>query len=372
MKQIVLAVLAFVMAFGQTAYGQDSSLPVLKIGVREYAGCVEVLGNNRYSGYEWELFNAVWREAGYPGIEVTVYESLGETLAAVENGEVDVAFSGTTITAKREAKLDAITSLEDAGYSMAVAGGYTGGSWKDTVAFYTGEGSVHYFKYLGLVVLLGAVLYFLDWRMLSRRQREQELEEGTSHITNFVQACVLAMNKITTIGTGDITMRRKVTQVAAILILVPMGLAFFGEFFSDLTSYKTERRIEASITDVSDLAGKQVATKAGTASIDVIKDYNGIPKPVRIENGGLEKCIMMVREREVSAALHDHTELVSLVAEMGVDDIVVVGPIRQQQYGFFLRERSPFEEPLRQATIRLQQEGLQDKLKTKYFGGGDS
>ena len=122
---------------------------------------------DRWDGISVELWEQVAKKAGYE-YRLRPYGSVGEMLAAVEQGQADVAIGAVSVTADRERRLDFTQPMFRGGLGIATRSEASG--WITTLR------SVFSWKFLSAVLALVLVLLLvglLIWLLERRKNPEQ-------------------------------------------------------------------------------------------------------------------------------------------------------------------------------------------------------
>lgn len=127
------------------------------------------------------------------------------------------------------------------------------------------------------------------------------------------------------------------------------------------------REGEANIKSVEDLAGKVVAVKTSTSSVDFMKEF-GKAKELKLfpNNDGMFFELM---SGGADAVIFDLPVVQEFAMTAGKGKVKTVGPIYQgQSYGIGFPKGSPLVTKVNEALKTLKADGTYDKLYMKWFG----
>ena len=119
------------------------------------------------------------------------------------------------------------------------------------------------------------------------------------------------------------------------------------------------------ITSSTDLKGKVVAVKLGTATVDYVKTL-GVKKIVKFPN--IDQAYLEVITGGADAAMHDTPNVLYYIKTVGKGKVKAVGPdVKSAQYGIAFPQGSPLREKVNIALLELMEDGSYAVLYRKWF-----
>lgn len=122
-----------------------------------------------------------------------------------------------------------------------------------------------------------------------------------------------------------------------------------------------------SITKFSDLVGKKVGLKQGTAAATFMK---GKYKADYVEFPNIDNAYLDLQAGNLDAVVHDSPNVLYYVKTAGDGKIKAVGEndsILPQQYGFAMQKNSPLTPEVNAALKALRADGTYNKIYVKWF-----
>ncbi len=285
------------------------------------------------------------------------YNSIPEVLEAVESGEVDIGFSGITITADRERRVDFSQPFFDSGLMIAVRSqpgsqiAYISGLLLKVVVFSLAV------LFIGLTVVAHII-----W-LLERDDTDQR-SFSTIYRHGIIDAYWWALVTMTTVGYGDKCPKMVSGRIIASLWMI-IGIIWFAGFTATLSSALTVNRIRhGDVRDISDLEGKKIAVIPGTTSEELVRYHN-----VEIVAAtSFDDLIKSLKNDEAEAIIYDAPAL--MYAARIDPAIKVVGKMfDEQQYGVVFPENGheKLKEVFNIAILEMKKNGELRKIHAKWF-----
>lgn len=285
------------------------------------------------------------------------YESVPEVLAAVESEECHMAFSGITITADREKRVDFSQPFFDSGLSIAVrtesASGLTG-------------------LYIIVLKVIGysAILFFIALTVIAHIiwfiEKNDNDPKGfpTNYSKGISDAYWWSVVTMTTVGYGDKCPKKVSGRIIASIWMI-IGIIWFAGFTATLSSALTVEKIEhGKIKSLSDLNNKHVSVIRGTTSEDFLRLYD--VKMLLADN--LDDLIGNLKNQNSDAVVYDAPALMYI--SKNDPSIKVVGEMfDKQRYGVVFPQNgdSYYKEIFNIAIIDMQKTGEYQKIYDKWF-----
>ncbi len=190
------------------------------------------------------------------------------------------------------------------------------------------------------------------------------------YFPGIFQAIYFATVTSSTVGFGDITAKKWLGRLS-VLLLILTGIAFFCNFTALLSSDYTTEKIALSISGPEDLAGKVVATKQGTTSIETLNALGAKVVTYETIEEAYNKLLFpgIDENPKLTAVVFDAPSIIHFSRGKGAGKVTVVGDtFDKQYYGFALPQGSEHREEINRAILELRANGTYDKLLRKWFG----
>ena len=334
---------------------QQTSRPTLRVAVWPVAPFIVSEGDGQYSGFSIDLLGDIADAVGFDVAYVPV-DSVGAQLEAVRTGQADLAISAISITSAREKFIDYSGSMFESGIQVMVANS-------------TGELSPLTFLrnifsptvlFVFMLMVVGTILTgVFVWAWERRHGNDHFTNEGAHGIFDGIWWATVTLF---TIGYGDKVPHKVLSRIVTMAWMF-VGVMMVAIVTAQVTSSVTVERLEASISSVSDLAGKDVITYPGTTSWDYLLGHGVDPRPV----DSIDDAYRQVRSGEADAFVFDASIIQWLVANRS--GVKAAGPIIQpENYGIVFPQGSSWIEPVNQSLLRLRENGQYERLKKSYFG----
>jgi ABC-type amino acid transport substrate-binding protein len=346
---------------------------VVRVGTHEVPPFV-VRDAGNYSGFEHDLREAVadslnWR------LEYVYYESSADLRGATKRREVDMGSAAITKTSEREASgLDLSHSLIHTGFSVLVF------LDEGTKSFWDHMAEIVQFRNLRafgkalvssalteivlailLIIIVGGHLLF--WF--------QPKEIDTDIPDKWPAGALAAMYYLATIViSGEVLLGAKSFATRTIVILsMVIGVVVVSNFIAILAADYTLAELEHAISRPADLRGKDVATKAGTTSEDLLR-FMGARVHVRDEDGkeitSISETYPMLEDGRAEAVLYDSPALLYKAKED--PRFTVTLTFGSQDFGLAFPEGSELVGLVNRALLRMKESGDYRRIYEEWFG----
>ncbi|MFO7577720.1 MAG: glutamine ABC transporter substrate-binding protein GlnH [Pelovirga sp.] len=127
--------------------------------------------------------------------------------------------------------------------------------------------------------------------------------------------------------------------------------------------------VQTGNTDIKgpeDLAGKVVAVKLGTATVEYVESLNPA-KVVKFPN--IDQAYLEVVTGGADAAMHDTPNVLYYIKTAGNGRVKAVGAdVKAAQYGIAFPLGSPLRKPVNVALLEMMEDGTYAELYRKWFG----
>lgn len=310
-----------------------------------------------FSGFSIELWDSIAAEIGadYRLIEVA---SVGDQLAAVQDGDADVAVAGITITEQREEDVDFTYPYFDSGLQIMVKEENTSPIINALNAVLAPE----MLQFLAVSILLVLLIAHAVWWF----ERRKNPHFPRSYGRGITQA--LWWSAVTALGYDDQPLR---SVLGRLLSLLWMFAAIFiiASLTASLSAAATVRQLQSDIRGLSDLPGRRVATVAGTSSASYLQSH-GI---AYTGAATFDDAVALLLDGRADAVVYDSPVLRDYIKTSSRGDLGLVGGIfAPERYGIALPTGSPYRETINRAILKLQEDGTYQRLYDRWFSVADN
>ena len=128
------------------------------------------------------------------------------------------------------------------------------------------------------------------------------------------------------------------------------------------------RKENTDITGINDLAGKVIALKEGTSSVDYVTEHITNAKRV-VTFPNIENAYLEVERGAADAVVYDSPNILYYLTTNTNSDCKAVGDLFDAaQYGIILQKGSPYTEYINKALAEFKSDGTYDRIYAKWFG----
>ena len=317
--------------------------------------------DGRLTGFSIELWEAI---AARLGLETTyrLLPDIRALLEAVEKGEGDLAIAAISITAEREARMDFSHPYFESGLQIMTL-------TAEVSAFERAKGALRSLLATStfrtaLFSLFVLLLIFAHVIWLVERGRNPDFSK--SYPRGLWDAIYWAIVTVTTVGYGDKTPKSSVGRAVA-LVLIFFGYLIFAWFTATVASSLTVLQLEEKVSGPADLAGKRVATVAGSTAEAFLRH---LPQVHLLTYPLIEDAYEALLAGQADAIVYDFPSLSYYAEHEGRGLVRLVGPVfKREPYGIAFPEGSPLRERVNRVVLELKESGLYDRIYAKWFGG---
>jgi ABC-type amino acid transport substrate-binding protein len=331
--------------------------PVLKVGISPFSPFV-VLAPTGPTGMSIDMWQAIARQIDRK-FEYVACKGVGDKLQRLEQGSIDVAIGGITITEEREELLDFTHPVYKTGLDILIPKMNNPTLLGLISSLFEGQ-KIYFF---GALIILMVVAGHIIW-LVERSSKKRATSFHQRYIPGVFEGMYWALITASTIGYGDKVPQRWVGRIlAAIIILIFLPL--FGFFVAQLSSDLTMQSLRGNIAGPQDLRGRRVAVVDGTTSYQYMKK---IPADINVFER-VKDAFDALRQDEVDAVVYDAPILLYYAMGEGKGKVAVVGKIFEpQNYGIAVTQGSPLREKINRAILNLIESGELEGINRNWFG----
>ena len=339
MRGVAFALLVGALLAGQsTVFAQDT---VLRVVAAPLEPCVFGQGEAGFAIDLWDAF-AERLDTDYVLETLPVRNALDK----VSRRDADVAIGCISVLAQREQNLD---------FTHPIAqGGLLPVSRIDSsvVPRFSARSATM------LWILFGILLFFANLMWWSERGRDAIRDK---YVPGIFQALWFSLVTMSTVGYGDVTPQRWVGRITASALIL-LGVTAFGVVFGQFAADAARSSALHPVHTVADLRGLRVATKANTATVELLAD-SGVRVTVFPT---LADAADAVVRGDMDVAIHDAVALRYLLQKNLA--LVAAGPVLlPHRLSFALQEGSPLREPINRILLRMEESGLHRAIYDRWF-----
>ncbi len=356
-----LFLLALILILVSQPVDAAPSDPVLKVGISPFTPFV-VLAPTGPTGISIDVWQAIALQLDTK-FEYITCKGVGDKLQRLEQGSIDIAIGGITITEEREEILDFTHPVYETGLDILIPKIDNPTLLGLISSLFEGQ-KIYFF---GVLLILMVVAGHIIW-LVERSSKKRATSFHQRYFPGVFEGMYWALITASTIGYGDKVPQRWVGRIlAAIIILIFLPL--FGFFIAQLSSDLTMQSLKSNITGPQDLRGRRVAVVDGTTSFNYMKK---MPADINVFER-VENAFDALLNDEVDAVVYDAPNLLYYAVGEGKGKVAVVGKIFEpQDYGIAVSQGSPLREKINRAILNLIESGELEGIKRNWFGNQSS
>lgn len=338
----------------------------VRVGVADFPPMISVdAKTGAVSGSDFEMFELLvtdpdidWSQVDY---DYVVLNSFSQLMNSVENGEVDLALNGISITHDRLQDMNFSQPYMHSGQLIMVPPKKEQTSvWSYMSKFMRLEILYSLCAFIANCFFWGAVIYFVERALARAEDKEQP------NIQTLEQGTLAAFDAGTTIGYGrffPITRLGNFIAVAAFFC----GTIVVADVISTLTTEKIVNRLEGEINGPDDLKGKKVAVVAGTTSNQLIDEYNPL---VVTPCDDFYKAVVELRLGNVDAVLADDPTIRNYIKEHPDHGDIAGNTFHPEDYGIAFSNKVDVDlvKKFSIAIARLREGGKLALIEKHWYG----
>ncbi|MEO8397062.1 MAG: transporter substrate-binding domain-containing protein [Chloroflexota bacterium] len=312
------------------------------------------------SGSDLQGFSIdLWREIAdrlqlkYQFVQVS---TVGDQLAAVENGTADVAITGISITADREGRVDFSYPYFNAGLQIMTRT-HADISLGQIISNLFTPGILQIVALFALVIITGGHLIWLI-------ERRTNPNFPRRYFRGVIEGMWWSSVMVVTANMADEAPRSALSRLVSLIWLL-IGVLLIANFTASVTATVTVNHLENVINDVNDLNGRQILTVAGSTADEYLQRIGIHAATVST----IQDAYPLLEAGKVDAIVYDTPVLRYYEARGGSGKVKVVGQIfNPEDYGIALPNDSPLRENINRTLLMLKEDGTYQRIYQFWFG----
>lgn len=333
----------------------------IKVGISPFSPFV-ILKGTEPTGAAIDLWNelSLKMNVDYEFVECT---GVADKLKRLEDGSIDIAIGGITVTSERERRIDFSHPLIDTGLDILILISDSTPVISFMSTLFTKNKLMIMAGLLLLLVCAGHIIWLVE-----RSSKRTTTMFNRKYFPGVLEGIYWALVTASTVGYGDKVPKRWVGRIlAGILILI--FLPTFGYFIAQLSSNLTVSSLKYDIRGPEDLVGRRVAVVEGTTSEDLMKQQHSLIQAY--EN--IDEAYAALLAETVDAVVYDAPILLYYAQSEGKGKVTVVGKkFAPQDYAIAVSQGSKWLERINRAVLATEESGEAKRIRTKWFGIGNS
>ena len=311
--------------------------------------------NGELGGFSIELWRNIAQELDIKS-EFRKTTNVSDLLQQVKSQQVALGISAISVTSQREQDFDFSQPIFDSGLQILVRSQGTQSSIGRLIdSLFTPE----FLQLLGIMLFIILIPAHIIW--LVERNHQGGFLENSAYFPGIFKACWWAAS---TLATQAEEMPKSPWGRVMAVIWMFISVVFIAYFTATVTTSLTVDRLQSNIKGPQDLAGKRVATIAGSTSANYLNQQ----KIESQEFKQIAETFAALNNSEVDAVVFDAPILLYYAAHDGKGKVQVVGSIfRKESYAIALPTGSPYRKLINNALLSLQEKGKYQEIYDKWF-----
>lgn len=318
------------------------------IGVAEFEPNIIYKGGTLV-GYDIDMWNEIAKRADID-FEFKKYEQFDDLISDVEEGAVDLAMSGITVTSEREKKFD--FSYPYMRSNLAVMTKKKGVDVFGVLALFVKESWGALILFVGYVIFFAVLIYVAEY---GKESFSDKPVEGIFDGVYFVNTTT------TSTGYGDKTPHTLFGKIISMIIMwVGIGIIFpyiTGQMSNIINKYNNT----AKVADLQDLVGKKKAVVKNTTSEQLM-----ITENLKYESmNNVDRCLRLLENDDIDMVVYDES-LLRYIDKVKQYDIQPLRPIIQN-YGIAMGNGSSLKNKIDIAILDIIEDGTYQTIHDRWF-----
>lgn len=350
-------ILGLILFLNCQAVNATQSETRIKVGISPFSPFV-ILSEEEPKGLSIDLWHALSREIG---LDFEFVECIGvaDKLKRLQEGSIDIAIGGITITKKRELMFDFTHPVYHTGLDILIPRAGNPTFLGLLSSLFKGPKFVIFGGLLVLIIIAGHIIWIVE-----RSSKQKTTSFHRKYVPGVFEGMYWALITASTIGYGDKVPKRWIGRILAGVIII-IFLPLFGFFIAQLSSDLTIQSLKVNINGPEDLRGRRVAVVRGTTSHEYMKKERAHIEAYITVQDAIESLL----SETVDAVVYDSPNLLFYANGEGKGKVTVVGKIFEpQDYGLALPQGSPLREKINRAILTIIETDELERTVEKWLG----
>jgi polar amino acid transport system substrate-binding protein len=311
--------------------------------------------NGELGGFSIELWKKIAQELDVKS-DFKKTDSIVDLLNTLKSKQADLSIAAISVTAQREKDFDFSQPIFDSGLQILVrAQGHQSSIGRLIDSLFTPA----FFQLLGIMLLIILIPAHIIW--LVERNHKGGFLENSNYFPGIFKACWWAA---ATLATQAEEMPKSAWGRVMAVLWMFISVVFIAYFTATVTTSLTIEQLQSNIKGPQDLAGKKVATIAGSTSANYLSQQKIEAKEFK----QIDEAYTALNNTDVDAVVFDAPILLYYAAHDGKGKVQVVGSIfRKESYAIALPNGSPYRKQINNALLSLQEKGTYQEIYDKWF-----
>jgi len=356
-RQFTVALLAFIVgAF--TVAAQDLPVQVREVNIVTRVLPPMVIERDKaLTGFSIELMDEIANRLKFR-VSYRVAPDVQALLEDIGARRADIGISAVSITAAREAEFDFSQPMLNAGLQIMTRGQSAAARnpLVDIMRLLMSWASLAWLGIAALLILIPAhLIWFLE------RRHPGGIIPTAKYIPGIFHALYWAAGTLVT--QGEANPKQVFARIIALLWMFT-GVVFVALYTAQLTATLTVQQIYGSISGPEDLAGKRVATTAGSTAANALRDLRA--KTVEVRQ--ISEAYEALHNHTVDAVVFDAPVLLYYAANEGRGRVQIIGaPFRKEDYGIVFPRASSLRSEVNVSLLRMREDGTYQRIYDRWF-----
>lgn len=294
----------------------------LRVGIAGSSPFIIKRDNGQFDGIALEIWQLLSAKAHWNS-NFTYYNTVSEALDSLQKGKIDLVVGPLSITAERTKKVQFSQPFYQS--SLSIMSRIEKKGILDRIApFFSYRLLIAVFVFLFILGIVGTLI----WLAERKASPEQFPPKPAAGIANGMWLAIVTMS---TTGYGD---RAPVTFWGRIIAggWMVISIIFATTMVAGIASTLTLSGLETStITNITQVSGKKVATVENSPAGDFVKKYNA--REISVDK--LQTAFQKLKDKEVVAIVYDRPQLLYFLKQHpDIDMQVGKEEYFKQGYGF--------------------------------------
>ncbi len=290
--------------------------------------------------------------------QLVLYDDLQSLFQNVEESRLDFAISGLSITKDREINMDFSYPYYQTGLAVLLFNSEYGyvQLFKN---FFSMIFSANILKSIFILVSVIFLISNIIW-VIERNNNSQFSKKYWKGIRDSIWWSTVT---VTTVGYGDKVPRSFFGRTISVLWMF-VGIFLISFFTASISSALTVQKLDRSISEVADLAGKKVGTISGSTASFFL---NSIHANV-YQYSDFEQALFPLVSKELDAFVYDFPRLKYYVQKFKKSNLEVLDiTFDSQFYGIAFPSNSNLREKVNRGILSLEESGELDLIIRKWL-----